>query len=269
MSDDLAPVEADPRAVRGRRWRLGWPCPEPGGLCFAPVPSRAVPRLGEAEVAVWKATVDDGEGAFWGEGILSPRERERAGRFRFPSDRLRFVTGRVVLRLLLSAYTGTPARQLVLEADEAGKLRLGHPEAPGTLHFNHSHSGQVVLLAFTRGRQVGVDVECLGERVAYEEILQVLSAEERVTVQSAPSDAFEAALVRAWVRKEARLKARGTGLRGLREPRPGTASGDESDWRVQDVVLDSPYLGALAAQGRDWQARGWEWSQELAAALDA
>jgi 4'-phosphopantetheinyl transferase len=140
----------------------------------------SIPDLRDSGIHVWKAGLDRQYAAEWGEEILSPEEIERAGRFRFGADRLRFLTGRIVLRLLSAAYTGVCPRELILEPDETGKLRLGNRENAGIVQFNHSHSGEVILLAFSRGRRVGVDVECLGRGVPYEEVLgPLLSPGER------------------------------------------------------------------------------------------
>ena len=43
---------------------------------------------------------------FWKnhEYILSGQELEQAGRFRFPEDRMRYIAGKVVVRILLKRY---------------------------------------------------------------------------------------------------------------------------------------------------------------------
>src|SRR5689334_23209114 len=72
---------------------------------------REIKRLGHRlalrpnEVQVWSADLDafaSSEGRTC--GFLSNDEQDRASRFHFERDRRRFMAGRQILRLLLSAY---------------------------------------------------------------------------------------------------------------------------------------------------------------------
>ena len=114
------------------------------------------PALGAGEVHAWCVDLDaagaDGGAEATG---LSADERARAARFHFARDRVRFLRGRAALRHLLAGYAGLEARALVFAQGAHGK-----PALPGTgLEFNLSHSGGCAVLAVTRGRRVGVDVE--------------------------------------------------------------------------------------------------------------
>src|SRR5437868_11828076 len=90
---------------------------------------------------------------------LSLDDRMRADRFRFESDRRRFCVARASLRLILGRYLkGKPGR-LRFETGEYGKPFLADEKLSGGLCFNLSHSNQLALIAITRDREVGVDVE--------------------------------------------------------------------------------------------------------------
>jgi GDP-mannose 6-dehydrogenase len=91
--------------------------------------------------------------------ILSADEQARAARFHFDRDRHRFVATRGILRQTLGAYLAIDPKALTFQYSKKDKPALGGAEAASGLAFNVSHSGKIALLAFTRARQVGVDVE--------------------------------------------------------------------------------------------------------------
>src|SRR5436190_22931243 len=105
----------------------------------------------EDEVHLWRTTLDvvaPGFAKLW--QILSHDERERANRFRFEVDRQRTVIGRGYLRLLLGQILNVPAKELQFEYNRFGKpCLMSRQKLP--LQFNVSHSGDVVLIAITRG----------------------------------------------------------------------------------------------------------------------
>ncbi len=115
--------------------------------------------LPEDEIHVWRTTLDMEPSGFTKlQQILSPDERGRANRFHFEVDRRRGVIGRGYLRLLLGRILDLPANKLQFEYDEFGKPSL-IPKQRLPLQFNVSHSGGMILIAITIGREVGVDVE--------------------------------------------------------------------------------------------------------------
>src|SRR5258708_1498839 len=117
---------------------------------------KSPPSLAPGEVHVIAASLDElplAAGRAW----LSTGEAARAGRLHFPWDRHRFAAGRGLLRGLLGRYLGLDPAELRFVYGPRGKPGLG-AEARD-LRFNVSHSGGLALLAFVRGRHLGVDVE--------------------------------------------------------------------------------------------------------------
>lgn len=205
--------------------------------------------------------------------ILSPEECARADRFHFEVDRRRSVIGRGYLRLLLGLVLDAPAKELRFEYDEFGKPGL----APGPrrqLQFNLSHSGELILIAITVGRAVGVDVEKIRTDLDPDRIAtRFFSASERQILASLPVSARYQAFFTCWTRKEAYLKAQGVGLSlpldqfdvsflADEEPllvatRPDSA--EAANWRLLALDVPADYRGALAAAGSDWKPRCWNW----------
>src|ERR1700691_4039903 len=113
----------------------------------------AAPELPEGTAHLWRARADVVDTA-WRE-LLDSQERENVSRFRFVEDARRAVAARGALRLLLGAYLGIPAREVLLAAEPGGKPILAGPPERSRIEFNLSHSGDWVLLAFGRGGRVG------------------------------------------------------------------------------------------------------------------
>lgn len=145
-------------------------------------------------------------------GLLTPEERERVARKRIPIDGRRTLTSRACLRILLGGYLGVPPHEIALAAGAGGKPALAGPAASGQLEFNVSHSGEWVLLGFSRGLAVGVDVEHHRELEFDDLVKGFFSPAERAAWAALPPDGRREAFFATWTRKEAYLKALGVGL---------------------------------------------------------
>lgn len=173
--------------------------------------------------------------------ILTAAERARRERLQQPEDRQRFLTGRGLLRLLLGAHWKIPAARVELGSGAAGKPFLLPAAAAPALHFNVAHSGKIVLLAFHRTHEVGVDVEEIRPANDLAALARRVFApdEFRGWLQLDPAEQ-PAAFYQEWTRHEARLKARGVGLAG----ESGTAA--ETRLTCSDLAMPAGYHGAVA-----------------------
>ena len=142
------------------------------------------------------------------ETLLSAAERERVARKATPILRQRQAASFQCLRLTLGDVLGTRPEALTFHVQANGKPVL----ADGGLHFNVSHSGGVGFLAWGP-RELGADVEALIARPSDSLAKEILAPNELLAWQASPPSCRQAALTRAWVRKEATLKAMGSGLR--------------------------------------------------------
>ena len=95
--------------------------------------------------------------------VLSNDELERANRLVFQRDRDRFIVARAGLRHLLSKRIGLTPETIRFEYGAHGKPSLASGTGLDDLRFNVSHSHDVAVYAFTRGKDVGVDVEAVRE----------------------------------------------------------------------------------------------------------
>lgn len=163
---------------------------------------------------VWQAWLtDDAAVLSHLTSLLSAEERARMERFRMSEDRQRFLVGRGLLRLLAGAQLDLPPESLALSHGPFGKpCLIQRPGAPA-LHFNVSHSGKLVLLAFHPVHEVGVDVEEVRAARDWQDIAErVFSADEKRRLDHLNPEEWLAGFFQTWTRHEARLKSLGLGF---------------------------------------------------------
>ncbi len=143
--------------------------------------------------------------------LLSADELQRVARARTPSVARDFIAGRGVARELLAQACGCAPDDIAFDVDTLGKPRLAHPSIQ--LAFNISHSGGYCALAIGALDHIGVDIEAIRPTIG--DLAQsVLSHREAARYDAlAPAEQMRT-FFRAWVAKEAYLKATGEGLGG-------------------------------------------------------
>jgi 4'-phosphopantetheinyl transferase len=219
-------------------------------------------ELDTRNVHVWSIRTEASEAvaaAF--ERILAPDERDRAARFRFDHLRHSFVLAHGALRILLGRYLNASPAGIQFNYGLRGKPTL----APlALIDFNMSHSGDLVVFAFTRGCEIGVDLEQIHSIQDMQDIAdRFFCHEEAAELMSLPVNQRERAFFLCWTRKEAYIKAIGDGLsaplNGFRVTMQPTQpvrfihiahdTNAAKDWTLQDLQLASNYVAALAYRG--------------------
>lgn len=222
-----------------------------------PSGSLAVPPDG---VHVWRAALDQPAPVVAAcLHVLAADEQARAARFAFTRDRRRFAVGRATLRVLLGRYLGVHPSRVHFCYGPQGKPALSAPARP--LTFNVSHSHELALYAFAWGRAVGVDLEHLRPMPEASNLARrFFSAREHAALCRLPESVQEESFFAAWTRKEAFLKARGTGLAhelsrvevSLAPGKPAALLHIEGDdvarWHVRALAPAPGYVGALVAE---------------------
>lgn len=215
-------------------------------------PSDRVPPLPPGEVHVWLAELDRDVAGL--EGLLSADERERAGRFAFEHLRGRFVAGRGVLRILAGAYRSQPPGEIRFRYSASGKPALdGAGSVDDGLRFNLSHAEGLGLFAFSRGREVGVDLERVGDESAASAIAAYLRGRESASLAGLEGETRVRRLFEMWAREEALAKARGDGLGGTN--RSGLRGAESARWVIGELPSVPAFVSALAVEGAGWVAR--------------
>lgn len=141
--------------------------------------------------------------------VLSLEEQKRAAAFLQEKERILFISSRGVLRFLLGQYLERAPHELLFSYGAHGKPFI----AESSISFNVSHTGSYILLLFAKRHAVGVDIEQIKTGLPFDRIMnRYFSEQERLAIKAFPQDEQLKAFFQLWTRKEAYLKALGTGL---------------------------------------------------------
>jgi 4'-phosphopantetheinyl transferase len=206
------------------------------------------------------------------EQLLSRDEMDRARRFHFERDRRRFTLARGALRTILGGYLRIDPKSIVFGYGPQGKPFLA--PAGSSIRFNVAHSEELALIAVSRERELGVDVEFVRSMTWAEQIPErFFSPREAAVFRSLPHDLAEPAFFACWTRKEAYIKARGGGLTipldhfdvSLEPGKPAALLEVRDDpieasrWDMVELQPASGYAGALVVQGKGWRFGYRDW----------
>ena len=227
--------------------------------------------LGEEEVHLWRvdlAAVAQAEPQW--QKLLSSDERVRAARFHFDRDRRHYTATRALLRTILAAYVAVEPAELIFRYSDREKPSLDPRHCRNAVEFNVSHSGTAALLAFARGRAVGVDVEMIRDDIDPAALARRFfsTVEQKQLAALDPADKYSG-FFRCWTRKEAYVKAVGSGLslpldqfdvslqpgdeNALLATRPSAS--EAGLWSLGEVPAGKGYVGALCVRGHGWRLK--------------
>lgn len=189
---------------------------------------------------------------------ISEDERVRSQRFHFARDGRAYVAGRGWARQVIGGLLGVGPAEVRFTYGRHGKPELAFPEEAG-FRFNISHADDVICLAVASGREVGVDVEWISLPPEATDIAEShFSPGERRAFEACPERHRALAFARCWTRKEAVLKALGSGLATPLAQfdvsigstpallRTGPGMGSTAGWTLLEVPAPQDYVAAVA-----------------------
>ena len=195
---------------------------------------------------------------------LSGDERLRADRFAFERDRRRFIVARAGLRRLLAERLGLRPEAVEFAYGPRGKPALAPRLASSDLRFNVSHSEDLAVCAFTRGREIGIDVEAVRAIEDADAIAaRFFSARENDVYRALDPREKPLGFFNCWTRKEAFIKAIGDGLyhpldsfdvslapgEPARILRVNDIPGDSCGWRLESFSPAEGFVLAIVTEG--------------------
>lgn len=197
----------------------------------------------------WKEIIDFLSENF---NIMSKYEKEQVARFQFYEDQMRCAAGKIVTRLLLAQYLEVQNKKIIICRERFGKPYHCKIDKKKSIHFNISHSGDIVLIGFSYFPKIGVDIERIALFSEYRDVARNLYAKEEILAieEHMTQDVF----YQYWTAKEAFLKATGIGLlKGMDFfsveneyiVEEGTA---KSNWRIISLEIDWEYAACIAVQ---------------------
>ncbi len=238
-------------------------------------------KVTNIKVHVWHASLEQpAEVVLKLESVLSEEERQRADSFRSKENRQSFIVSRGILRNLLYRYTDIQPDQIQFNYTIHGKPFLAGPESAPDISFNLSHAGLLVLYAFSWGRQVGIDVECIHPMEEMDQVAEInFSPREYNKFLRTREKERLTAFYNCWTRKEAFIKAVGSGMSfPLREVEVSfepdvpaqlvTVYGSRQEaegWTLHDIKTWDGYSAALVVEGEDHSIshKQWKYTQFL------
>ena len=206
-------------------------------------------------VRVWIVPVDaPPETAAGYRDVLDDGERARAAALLNPRDRQRFAIAHGALRILAGRELGAEPAALAWIPGPHGKPALAPPWSG--LHTSLSHSGDMVAVAVSTGRAVGIDIQYLVPGLDPAGLSARFFPAEEARWVAAGQDAAERAdrFARLWARKEAVVKAAGSRL--WPNLKVAVANCDvvscaepAGPYRVMDLPAPAAYRAAVALAG--------------------
>ncbi len=200
--------------------------------------------------------------------LLSPDEQDRSDRFKFAKHRTSFIVARGLLRIVLGKYINAKPAAIDFAYGAYGK-----PVVKGTpqVHFNVSHSEQMVVYGLRLDREIGVDIEHIRPIGELEAIArQSFAPAECRDLLAIPEQHRTKAFFDCWTRKEAFIKFLGTGLsfplhRFQVALGPGNpvqlihVDGQPPGSRfLRDIAPCGSHAATVASEGRDCRFRVWK-----------
>ena len=141
------------------------------------------------------------------------------------------------------------------------------------IHFNLSHSDGLIFYAFTRGLEIGVDIENIRDLADMEQITErFFSKREKADFCALPQEKRNVAFFNCWTRKEAFIKAIGQGLfYPLDDFDVSLIPGEEPkliriknqsaelNWTMKGLLPAPGYIAAVAAAAKGLQFSFYHW----------
>jgi len=231
-------------------------------------------RLDSNHVDIWRISTQlDGRQLAHFESVLSARQRERAARLKVDDKRTQYIIAQGLTRRILGRATAVPAEAIEFTRGPKGKPYLGNASAEADIQFNMTHTSHMALIAVTRQREIGIDIERIRQNLAWEKLARrYFSAREQEAFCAQPPDTRLRAFFVCWTRKEAILKAIGTGLSGglgsfdvsVDPDSPPRLLGNRwngrfhGDWSMVHLEPGESYVGTLVTEHRGIALRCWD-----------
>ncbi len=168
-------------------------------------------ELADDQIEIWQADLNEDmflkfSYYFY---ILSEEEKANASSFKMNYHRKGYILSHVILRLLLSKYTGTPPELIKIHKNKYGKPYI---KSHKLIKFNISHSKEKLAIAVA-SFEIGIDIEYVNPNFDIDEILDItLSENEKLNIKKLKSNLQKKQFYMYWTQKEALLKAMGAGI---------------------------------------------------------
>lgn len=165
--------------------------------------------LTTTNVHVWNIEVPEHFHSLFKEyrSILNHEEYYKAKTFHWEDDFKSYLTGRIVLRILLSKYLTKPISDIRFN-HESGKPSI-FSSIP--LKYNLSYAGKYILISIGLC-ETGIDVENIKQNFDFKDLLSACFSKEEIDFIGKDQQKSRQEFFLQWTRKEALLKYTGQGI---------------------------------------------------------
>jgi len=191
---------------------------------------------------------------------IDKQETKRAHQFKFDKDRNCFICSHAILRILLGKYCNCDTTKITYDYTVNNKPILTYDK---NLHFNLSHSSHRAIIAFTKNRPIGIDIEYMQEKETLDNLAKrFFSSQEYNEYKLLPEQHKTQGFYNAWTRKEAVVKAIGIGITCSLKSfsinlTPGSKAkllsmhnqNDVTNWQLYGFNPEEKYCAAIAWHG--------------------
>lgn len=193
--------------------------------------------------------------------LLSPEEQAKALRYYQAQHQQRYIVQHGILRLLLGKYLGTPPKDFSFTYNATQKPYLASPNA--NCYFNISHTKNGFLIAIS-SVEIGIDIEYINPVFAYKDIASNYFSTAEVAYINASPHPTEAFFL-LWTRKEALLKACGTGIDdklpampALDGSHPLPTGYNDVNWLTESFYTGEEFMGSVTYPSPGKRLEFWE-----------
>ncbi len=232
-----------------------------------------LPRLVNENVHLWKVDLRH-KMEKEAQQLLNQEEQIKASRLRNVEQQAFAISMRVQLRQLLALYLAVKAKDIQFKKAAFGKPYVANV----ALSFNVSHSGEQALIAISKCKQLGVDIERWRTLDNIEALVRRnFSEQEKKQWLTVAREQREKTFFQIWTSKEAFIKATGRGL-GIGVSKCGfelesphgmelcpPEYGDASSWQCHSLDVGEKVSAKLIVKASTCDLKTYTFSPENAA----
>lgn len=197
-------------------------------------------------------------------GLLPDDEQKKFSNFVTRSKKLEYLFTRLLVRKILSQYTGFPSASWTFDSNKFGRPIVSYPTLRTPLQFNISHSQSLITIAIGQECELGIDLESKEKVANLSDLARNNFSEYEFQIfKMAPSNQQIEKFYQYWTLKESYLKARGIGLsiptkdfsfkleNGIQLDIARSLDQHPENWQFKLIQPVKNYQLALAYKGRD------------------
>lgn len=183
---------------------------------------------------------------------LSLEEKKRASRFKNLLDQQRYIISHGILRHILSAYVFCAPHDIEFKKLKYGKPVLSSQNVIRQVQFNMSHSKDIACYIVSRNFEVGIDIEFTEAEFDWFNTANYSFTPYEVTnLKNLSKDQQAREFFSLWTKKEALLKAKGTGLSEVEKSCGKLPAIHKGKYQVHSFDCKEGYQGAVAIKDQD------------------